>query len=203
VINQSKPKVVVIAGPNGAGKSTLAPALLRDTFGLMEYVNADTIAQGLSAFQPETAAFEAGRVMLKRLHNLSLQRVTFAFESTLAGRAHAAWISRACQQGYEFHLLFLWLKSPELAVKRVLGRVRMGGHNIPEDTIRRRYRSGLNNFFRLYRPLTTTWTFYDNSAYHDPLLIATGRSKVVEALYQSDLWTNICENANEPKTRDD
>lgn len=199
MVNQPKPKIVVIAGPNGAGKSTLAPALLRDTYGLMEYVNADTIAQGLSAFQPEKAALEAGRVMLKRLHNLFRHRSTFAFESTLAGRAHAAWLNRACRQGYEFHSLFLWLRSPELAIQRVRERVRMGGHDIPEAVIRRRFHSGLNNFFKRYQPLTTTWTFYDNSTYHDPLLIAAGKGRAVQTINQADLWTHICENADEPK----
>jgi predicted ABC-type ATPase len=92
-MGEERPKVIVIAGPNGAGKSTLAPALLRDTFGVLTYVNADTIAQGLSAFRPEGAAVEAGRVMLRRLRTLAEQGETFAFESTLAGRAYAPWLA--------------------------------------------------------------------------------------------------------------
>ena len=74
------PQVIIIAGPNGAGKTTLAPFLLRDTLGILEYVNADPIALGLSGFDPASVAFEAGRVMLRRLHELAAQRKTFAFE---------------------------------------------------------------------------------------------------------------------------
>ncbi|HET9530934.1 MAG TPA: zeta toxin family protein, partial [Blastocatellia bacterium] len=120
----------MIAGCNGAGKSTLAPHLLRDTFGLTEYVNADTIAQGLSAFAPEKVAFKAGRVMLNRLRDLAERRENFAFESTLASRFYAPWIAELKQNGYEFDLIFIWLSSPELAVRRVEELVRLGGHAI-------------------------------------------------------------------------
>ena len=130
-MDESAPQVIVIAGPNGAGKSTLAPFLLRDAFGPMQFVNADAIALGLSAFRPETAAFEAGRAMLKRLHDLTRQQESFAFESTLAGRAYAQWLESLRGQGYGFHLIFLSLCSPDLAVQRVRERVRAGGHDVP------------------------------------------------------------------------
>jgi len=119
---EQSPKIIIIAGPNGAGKSTLAPFLLRDTLGLMQYVNADSIALGLSAFQPEKIAFEAGRIMLKRLHDLARQRASFAFESTLASRSYARWVAGLRHQGYDFQLLFLWLRSHHLAVQRVRAR---------------------------------------------------------------------------------
>ena len=112
----------IIAGPNGAGKSTLAPFLLRDTFGLLEFVNADTISAGLSAFNAEAVAFEAGRVMLTRLRELAASKQNFAFESTLATRSYAPWISRLVEDGYDFHLLFLWLSTAELAIQRVSER---------------------------------------------------------------------------------
>jgi predicted ABC-type ATPase len=119
-VENKSPQIIVIAGPNGAGKSTLAPHLLKDTFGLLEYVNnADTIAHGLSAFNPEGVAFEAGRVMLERLHSLAEQQKSFAYETTLATRSYAVWLSRLKHQGYRFHLLYLWLRSPELALYRI------------------------------------------------------------------------------------
>jgi predicted ABC-type ATPase len=93
----SKPKqptVVVIAGPNGAGKSTAAPFLLKQALGILEFVNADQIAVGLSAYSPETVSFEAGRIMLKRLHELAASKVSFAFESTLSSRTFALFLSR-------------------------------------------------------------------------------------------------------------
>lgn len=192
-----QPKVIVIAGANGAGKSTLAPLLLRDTFGLLEYVNADTIALGLSAFRPQSAAIEAGRVMLKRLHNLAGQRMTFAFESTLAGRTYAARLTELKASGYEFHLLFLWLRSAELAVERVAERVRMGGHNVAEAVVRRRYQAGLRNFFRAYQPLATTWTMYDTSLLNAPQLIATGGSNTILKIYEQETWAAIIKYASD------
>src|SRR5829696_8192436 len=138
-----KPKVIVIAGPNGAGKTTLAPFLIRDEYGLIEYVNADTIALGLTAFNPESVAFEAGRVMLKRLRALAGQDVDFAFETTLATRSYAGWIRTLRQKNYEFHLIYLWLNTVELAIERVRERVRGGGHNVPDEVVRRRYGKGV------------------------------------------------------------
>lgn len=122
-----KPKIIVIAGCNGAGKSTLAPHLLRDVLGLKDYVNADTIAQGLSAFAPENVAVEAGKIMLLHLKELANRKKSFAFETTLASRVYAKMIEELKRKsGYEFHLLFLWLESPELAVLRVRERVLSG-----------------------------------------------------------------------------
>lgn len=86
------PHVIIIAGPNGAGKTTLAPALLNDTLDINNFVNADTIAQGLSAFAPESMVIAAGRAMLDRIHSLAKQGENFAFETTLASRSFAPWI---------------------------------------------------------------------------------------------------------------
>src|SRR5688572_25020275 len=174
LISEANPQLVIIAGPNGAGKSTLAPVLLRDTFGLLEFVNADTISAGLSAFNAEAVALDAGRVMLNRLRELAVRKQSFAFESTLATRSYVPWISRLAQQGYEFHLLFLWLNTVEVAIQRVVERVHGGGHSVSEDIIRRRYRRGLENLSQLYLPIADTWVVYDNSGAGSPLLIASG-----------------------------
>jgi predicted ABC-type ATPase len=196
-MSDENPQVIIIAGPNGAGKSTLAPFLLRDKFGLLEYVNADTIALGLSAFNSESVAFDAGRVMLRRLHDLANQRQSFAFESTLASRSYAPWISKLRQQGYDFHLLFLWLRSAELAVHRVRRRVLIGGHNVPEEIIERRYQKGIDNFYRLYQQLANTWVMYDNSASDESLLIAAGGQGTTQTIFQPDVWQEIFEAQNE------
>jgi len=184
------PDVIVIAGPNGAGKSTLAPALLRDTFGILEYVNADTIAQGLSAFAPETAAIEAGRVMLHRLNELAERNKDFAFETTLASRFYSKWLAKLQTKGYHIHLVFLWLNSPELAVQRVAERVRAGGHNIPEDTIRRRFDRGYVNFFKLYRPFVDSWQVYDVSE-EFPIEVAFGDKLDGQIIINESLWQTI------------
>lgn len=196
-MSDENPQVIIIAGPNGAGKSTLAPLLLRDTFGLLEYVNADTIALGLSAFNSEGVAFEAGRVMLRRLHDMAKQRESFAFESILASRSYVSWIGELRQQGYDFHLLFLWLRSIDLAIQRVKERVRLGGHNVPEEIIRRRYKNGLRNFSKLYRPLADTWVVYDNSDSDSPLMLAQGSENKNLAVLKSGSWEQFCEACNE------
>lgn len=184
------PYIIVIAGPNGAGKSTSAPFLLRDALGISEFVNADTIAQGLSAFDPEGAAFAAGRVMLKRLNELARARATFAFETTLASRSFAPWLRRQQRQGYRVHVVFLWLPSAEFAIQRVKERVRLGGHFVPDETVKRRYKVGLRNFFELYQPLANSWTFYESTKLL-PELIASktySRERQVENLA---LWKEI------------
>lgn len=157
------PHVIIIAGSNGSGKSTAAPILLKNTIHINDFVNADIIAQGLSAFQPEKAAIQAGRIMLKRIKTLATEGANFAFETTLASRVFASWIKGLKKNGYQFHLIFLWLKNVELAISRVEDRIRMGGHSVPEQTIRRRYTVGLKNFFNLYSPLADSWQLYDNS----------------------------------------
>ncbi|MGB7925068.1 MAG: zeta toxin family protein [Pyrinomonadaceae bacterium] len=199
-MSDANPHVIIIAGANGAGKSTLAPFLLRDTFGLLEYVNADTIAMGLSAFNPESVAFEAGRAMLSRLHDLARQRKSFAFESTLATRSYAPWVGKLLQQGYNFHLLYLWLGSVELAIERVAARQRIGGHGVPEVVIRRRYQKGLRNFFKLYQPLAATWVVYDNSGPGNPLLVAAGSYHTIATIFQKSIWQELHEVRHESGT---
>ena len=173
-MSETNPQVIVVAGPNGAGKSTLAPSLLRDTFGLLEFVNADSIALGLSAFRPEGAALEAGRVMLRRLRELAAARASFAFETTLPTRSYAPRIAGLKDRRYNFHLIFLWLRSPELAVQRVRDRAAAGGLDVPEQVVRRRYVKGGRNFFGLYRPLADSWTVYDNSGPDGMKRVAAG-----------------------------
>lgn len=142
----SMPNLVVIAGPNGSGKSTTAPRLLRDTLKVDDFINADAIAGGLSAFAPERVAFPAGRIMLRRMHELAAAGADFALESTLSSRSLAPWIVRLKARNYVFHLIYLWLSSADLAVQRVAERVRQGGHDVPAATVRRRYSRSLGNF---------------------------------------------------------
>ncbi|HEY4213159.1 MAG TPA: zeta toxin family protein [Steroidobacteraceae bacterium] len=156
-------KVVVIAGPNGAGKSTTAPAVLRDALKVHEFVNADTIAAGLSAFSPEIVSIPAGRMMLRRIRQLADERRGFAFETTLASRSFVPWLRHLQNSGYKFHLVYLWLPIVELALARVAERVRRGGHAVPEDVVRRRYDRSLHNFFNLYSQFADSWLMLDNS----------------------------------------
>ena len=185
------PNLVVLAGPNGAGKSTAANRLLGNTLRIEHFVNADEIAKGLSAFRTGDAAMAAGRVMLQRLKELAAERASFAFDTTLASRTFAPWIAEQILEGYSFHLIFLWLPRVEMSIERVAGRVRDGGHAVPEETIRRRYEAGLRNFFELYRPLTARWDFYDNRSSFKPRPIANGRGAKTMRIHDSTTWKSI------------
>jgi predicted ABC-type ATPase len=164
--------------------------LLHGALAVDEFVNADVIASGLSAFDPESAAIAAGRVMLGRLHELAEQRVSFAFETTLASRTFAPWLRDLRASGYDVQLVFLWLPSADFAVERVAERVRAGGHNVPEETVRRRYRAGLRNFFSLYEPLLSAWKLYDNSRLK-PALIAERLEAGALRVYDEAIWTLV------------
>jgi len=191
----SGPSVFVLAGPNGAGKTTVAPAIIRDTLGIVEFVNADMIAAGLSGFAPDRSAFAAGRIMMERLRALAADRATFAFETTLATRSFAPWLVSLSDSGYRVLLTYLWLPSAEMAVARVAQRVREGGHDVPEAVVRRRYERGLSNFVGLYRNIVDEWTLYDSSEV--PGLIARqARGQPVSVAVQST-WQRVMEACND------
>lgn len=184
------PSVVILAGPNGAGKSTVAPKLLHGALAVSEFVDADVIARGLSAFDPESVAIAAGRVMISRLRGLAVQRVSFAFETTLASRTFAPWLRDLGASGYAVHLLFLWLSSADLAVERVADRVRRGGHNVPAETVRRRYNAGLRNFFSFYEPLASTWRPY-NASGPKPKPVAERLDSQPLRVYHEGVWAVV------------
>ena len=156
------PRVVVFAGPNGAGKSTHAEAILA-SLRIATFVNADYIARGLSGGNTEAVAFEAGRIMLRRLRQLGQMREDFAFESTLASLSFAPFLRGLKADGYRVAIHYFALASPFLAVRRVKLRVALGGHDVPTDVVRRRFGRSLVNFFCIYMPLADQWVAYDNS----------------------------------------
>ena len=186
------PKIVVIAGPNGAGKSTSAPAVLRDTLKVREFVNADAIAAELSAASPDTVAIPAGRAMLQRLRELVDQRHDLAFETTLASRSFAPWIRHVQSTGYKFHLVYLWLPIVELAIARVEERVRRGGHAIPEAVIRRRYDRSLDNLFNIYMRFADSWLMLDNSLEPRPHVVAKRATKRSVRVVDIGWWSALC-----------
>ena len=192
--DEPKPKVILISGPNGAGKSTSAASLLRGAFDVPHFVNADAIARGLSEFASNLVALEAGKLMLTRLEALAAAGESFAFETTLASRTFAPRLRGLIAAGYEFHLFYLWVVSPELSILRIQNRVRQGGHHVPDDTVRQRYIRGLKNLFDLYRPIATSWHIYDASRPSGPELVAAGTTRA-ESIVRPSLWVKICQEA--------
>jgi predicted ABC-type ATPase len=189
------PLLVIVAGPNGAGKSTAAPRLLQDALAVREFVNADAIAVGLSAFRPEAAAVAAGRVMLVRLQALSSAREDFAFETTRASRSFVPKVERLRSSGYHVHLAFLSLPSPELALARVAERVRQGGHDVTQEVVRRRFVGGLRNFFRRYQHKVDSWQLFDNSLPSGPRLIAARSVGAEPQVLDKDAWGILVEQS--------
>ena len=137
--------------------------ILPDLLDCKEFVNADEIAKGLSPFKPEEVAVQAGKLMLERINSLLTQKVPFAIETTLATRSYQKLVEQAQSLGYSVQLLFFWLESPEMACQRVAKRVSEGGHDIPVETIYRRYRFGLDNLFNIFIPIVDYWFLYDNN----------------------------------------
>lgn len=191
--NQSH--IVIVAGPNGSGKSTSAAAIIRDHFGVYEYVNADVIAQGLSGFNVDAVAVQAGRLMLNRIDVLAATRANFAVETTLSSRSLVPRIRNLKHSGYQVHLIFFWLPSPEFAVSRVALRVQQGGHNVPSETVHRRYHRGLSNLIDLYLPLMDSWRIYDSSVGPPPREVAISDERGIRIL-ESQTWTRIQREAS-------
>lgn len=153
----------IIAGPNGSGKTTFVRKFLPRYAEVKNFVNADLIAAGLSPFAPETVALAAGRLMLSEIRRLADQRADFAFETTLSGRTYEPMLRQFREQGYTVFLYFLWLPDVAMNVSRIAHRVQQGGHSVPEEDVRRRYRRGIANFLQVYRPLADSWIVFDNS----------------------------------------
>jgi predicted ABC-type ATPase len=166
----TQPRIIIIAGPNGAGKTTFAREFLPQEAGCAVFVNADLIAAGLSPFAPEAAAIQAGRLMLQAIALHVARRESFAFETTLSGLGYARQIPQWRAAGYGVELHFLALPSADMAVQRVAERVRQGGHDIPEDVIRRRFAAGLRLLRDVYQPLVDHWATYDNAGGEPRLL---------------------------------
>ena len=189
-------KLYIIAGCNGAGKTTASYTVLPEILECREFVNADEIAKGLSPFNPSSVAIEAGRLMLKRIGELLSAGDSFSVETTLSPRSYIKLIQQAQNQGYSVSLIYFWLNSPELAIERVKQRVANGGHDVPAPIIRRRYRSGLENFFRIYMPCVDYWMLADNSC--TPRVIVADAFRLGDEvhIYHQELFTKIRSNVN-------
>ena len=187
----SHPNLYIIAGPNGAGKTTASYTLLPEMLNCLNFVNADEIARGLSPFSPEVVDVQSARIMLQRIDELLAQKVDFAIETTLATRSYVQLVARAQGLGYRVHLLFFYLESPEQAIQRVAQRVSEGGHNIPEEVIRRRYDRGLYNLVNLYVPICDSVFIYNNATTPARIIARKeNRAEKIEPL-ENNMWNQI------------
>ena len=191
LIAMQHPNLYIIAGPNGAGKTTASFNLLPEVLHCPNFVNADEIARGLSPFAPELVAFQAGRIMLQRIEELLLQKVDFAIETTLATRSYVNLVHRAQALGYKVHLIYFFLENEEQAIERVAQRVSNGGHNIPEEDIRRRFKRGIYNLVHLYLPICDSVLVYNN-VMTPARLVARKRTKLDDIeVVETKLWNEL------------
>lgn len=173
----------IIAGPNGAGKTTFATVFLPLYANCHNFINPDLLAHAYSPFDPDAGMLRAGRTVLERVAEFTTARKDFAFETTLSGRSYLRLLQRANKAGFRLHMFYLWIPSPELALLRIRDRVENGGHNVPEQAVRRRFGRTLRNLFALYRPFLDTLHFFDNSS-DTPRLIfqdEAGRTTINDA----------------------
>ena len=183
-------KLYIIAGCNGAGKTTASMTILPELWRCREFVNADEIAKGLSPFNPEGMAIEAGRLMLKRIDALLEGDESFSIETTLSTKSYRQLVSEAHDKGFLVQLLFFWLPSPEMAIERVSQRVKEGGHNIAEDVIRRRYKAGIENLIDIYIDIVDSWMIVENQ--HNPrIIIADGGKESDTKIYDQELYNKL------------
>ena len=193
--------IYIIAGCNGSGKTTVSFTILPEIIHCKEFVNADEIAKGLSPFNPQRVAVEAGIIMLNRINELFANEESFAFETTLSGRSYKKRIIEAQSKGYVITLLFLWLKSVELAKERIRVRVQEGGHDIEINVIERRYVKGICNLFDIYLPIVDGALIVDNSS-AKPVLMASktmdGKLTIIEEQKFNELkqYYDDCKKAN-------
>ena len=183
-------QLYIIAGCNGAGKTTASFTILPEVLECKEFINADEIAKGLSPFQPESVAMQAGRIMLARMDELLQKGETFAFETTLATKSYKQKIEWAQANGYEVTLLFFWLRNVTMAKERVAQRVAEGGHSIPSETIERRYHNGIANLFAIYIDMVDICYIFDNSE-GERTPIAKKYKGGKEIIYNTDLYNQM------------
>ena len=192
------PNIYVIAGCNGAGKTTASFTILPEMLDCKEFVNADEIAKGLSPFQPESVSFHAGRIMIERIDELLNSGVDFGFETTLTTLSYLNTIKLAKQKGYTINLLYFWLNDVNLAIERVKTRVSEGGHNIPEETIRRRYSRGIYNLTNKFTNLCDYWIVINNSS-RPFTFVAEGQGLLELKVHDTLVWQQIKNQSDEEK----
>jgi predicted ABC-type ATPase len=173
------PTLYIIAGPNGVGKTTFADEYLPDEIKQLEFINADLIARGLSPYDPEAVAIEAGKIALKRIRELIAQKVSFTWETTMSGKTAVSWLREARESGFILKTYFLWVRHAETTINRIHQRVTEGGHNITEETSRRRFFKTIQNLFAIYRPLMHSWKLFQNELAGPRLLAAEKYGRLI------------------------
>jgi predicted ABC-type ATPase len=188
------PQCFIIAGPNGAGKTTFALMFLPRYVGCVNFVNPDLIAKGLSPFVPQRAMIKAGRLVLQEIRRYTARRENFPIATTLSARVYLNEMRSLKSAGYSVHAFYLWIPSPEFAIARIRNRVESGGHDVPEEDVRRRFRRSLVNFFGVYETLVDTLHLFDNSGRQPRLVLRSDKGGAT--VYDQDCYQSIMREVN-------
>jgi predicted ABC-type ATPase len=189
------PSITILAGPNGAGKSTIARAVLADLLAVRRVVNAEEIARGLAGFAPETMMERAEQIKLEWIAKLVQRREVFAVETTLAGVDFTSLLRQLRTDGYQIRIIYVWIESADLAVRRVRHRSGLGGQHVDESLVRERYERSLRSFFTQYRVLADDWRVYDNSCPRGGRLVAEGHGREARIVHDLRIWEQIEQRA--------
>ncbi|MDD5362716.1 MAG: zeta toxin family protein [Ignavibacteria bacterium] len=191
-------RIYFIAGCNGAGKTTVSITLFPELLDCTEYVNADSIAKGISPFNPDSVSFVSGRLMIDRINNLLAAGLDFAVETTLTTLSYTSLFKECVKSGYKIILIFFWLNNSRLAIKRISERVKNGGHHVPDEIVIRRYFKGINNLFDIFIPLSDIWYIYDNSDIN-PVLVASGGKEISTKITALEIFNEIKSIHDKPR----
>ena len=186
-------EIYIIAGPNGAGKTTFAREFLPFYAHCPNFINSDLIAQGLAPFSPEKANIKAGKLVLEQIHDYAKQQIDFAFETTLSGKTYLRILKDFKKNGYKLHLFFLWIPNTKLAIARINRRVANGGHDVPAEDVKRRFKRSIYNLFNLYLPILDSWLLFNNTGIQ-PLPIAKGINQQI-IIFDQILFEKIKQSA--------
>lgn len=169
-------ELLVVGGPNGAGKSTFVATLLEER--PRPYLCADLIALEFQHLDVVSRQLAAGREFIRRIELQLTASEDFIVETTMSGRTLRSHLQHAKDAGFEIIIVFIYLDSADTSLARVQERVRRGGHDVPEEDIRRRFRRCFHNFWHRYRQIADYWYVYYNFS-GDFKRIASGEGAVV------------------------
>lgn len=153
-------ELIIVAGPNGAGKTAFVEEFLAER--PCSYLSADRIAAELAPEDPKSARVAAGREFLLRVKHQLGGEEAFLVESTLSGRGFRRTLRSAKASGFSLVIVLVFLDSPDTCLLRIQERVRKGGHDVPENDVRRRFRRSLSNFWQEYRGFADRWLLVYN-----------------------------------------